>query len=905
MAKVFSASRLPVLIAVGVVLFAFWPALFGGGSFVAHDIVISHAAPYDFYQPEDFSVETDSTDPINIHSHWASLAADVRSADVGWWTADLAGGQPTMKGGLPVFNLGYLLAPGWFAPGLVAALRALAAVGLTYGFVRSLGLLRVSALVSGTAYAFCGFMVSWMNWPQSSVAALAPGLLWAVETMLRDPKLWRAVPLGAVVAAMVWSNFPQVTVYVLLATLVYAVVRLWSEMRRSGGVERLKPSALSAPLLTAAVLAVLLASPHLIGFSGYLDWADTSYRTWSSIDSSADVKYLLTSIAPAIWGHGSFGPVWFGELGWNEPHAYVGFSVLLLALLGFVSGMRDGDRRRRSALLAIAVVCGLGLLIAYVGGPLTEPLRALTGDRFGAMARAKVLWNLGVAVAAAFGVERLADSVRSSSSASLRRSARTAAILGIVSVAAFLPFGLDWFDAARTEGVLREVLALSLVPLLCASAVVVIVVARIRDWLTAAAAGWALVAIVSFEMLSFVMPVHTVVERDQRLQATPAHSAVTEMLGPGERLGGEGWTFFPSASTMLGIDDIRGQVLKSPGYNALLRAEVPDAITLGKGLATPTWPYIPTDADVASPVWDSMAVRVWAQFPDSRPPGTAVEPSPAAEADPAGGPLVGVLSSPAGGLRAVLVEVVANVGAEIEVWIEAGGRQSTESRIIPPHSSGVQSFAFLGEDLPYGTPVTVTVTTPSGAGRLLVGVDGSGALAIGRVAGDDELRLVRTGDVLLTERPNAEFVRVVDAALVEADTRRAAEAVAARGVAERSAVLATDLGLPAVPAHEADLEVLSVSLGRDRVDAVVRADRSAVVVVSVSDYPGWTATVDGRATEVVTADAAFIGVAVPPGEHSVSLRFRPRHLGVSLLLATLGVALAAGLLFVERCRRCR
>ena len=140
MVKFFAASRLPGLVAVGVVLVAFWPALLGGGSFVAADIVQRHAAPFDAYLPEDFTLETDSTDPINIHSHWAPLAADVRSGQVGWWTSDLAGGQPTMKGGLPVFNIGYLVAPDWFAPGLVAALRSLAAMGLTYGFVRSLGL---------------------------------------------------------------------------------------------------------------------------------------------------------------------------------------------------------------------------------------------------------------------------------------------------------------------------------------------------------------------------------------------------------------------------------------------------------------------------------------------------------------------------------------------------------------------------------------------------------------------------------------------------------------------------------------------------------------------------------------------------------------------------------------------
>ncbi len=905
MAKVFSASRLPGSIAVGVVLFAFWPALFGGGSLIAGDFVYNYAAPFDFYQSEDFSLETGSTDPINIHSHWAPLAADVRSGEVGWWTSDLAGGQPTMKGGLPVFNLGYLVAPGWFAPGLVAAIRALTAIGLTYGFVRSLGLLRVSGLVSGIAFAFSGFMVGWMNWPQSSIAALAPGLLWALERLLRDPRLWRAVPLGAVVAAMVWSNFPQVTIYVLLAAAIYAAFRLWAELRTAEGSRAADLRSVALCGSAAVLLAALLALPQLIGFVQYLDWIDTSDRM-GNVDSSAGVKYLLTAVAPAIWGHGSFGPGWFGEVNWTEHNAYVGASVLMLGVVGVVAGLANGDRRQRSAVAAFVAIGASGLLIAYIGGPLSVPVRELTGAAGGAMTRGKILWNLGVALVAAFGVEQIVRQSSAASRWSLRRGIAVSLVVGVVTILAFLPFLGDWLDAAQSHDVLRAVLSVSVVPALCALAVAVVILARLRGWMNPAAVGWAFVAIVGFELLSFAMPVPTIVEEAEQITATPAHAEVEELLAPGERLSGEGWTFFPSTTALFDIDDARGQLFKSRGYNALLRAEVPDAITLGQERGSVTWPYIPFDADIASPVWDAMAVGVWAQFPDSRPPGTLIAATPAAEgSDPSVAPLRTTLSSPAGGLRAVLVEVVSNAGGMVDVRIEAGGRSSSESRHVLPRSTSVESFAFSGEDLRVGTPVSVEVTSPSPKGRLLVGVDESGELTAQMVAGDDEFRLARTGDVLLIERPDAAFVRLADATLVEADPQTAAEAVAARGVGERSAVVDSDLGLPTVPAQNADLEVVSVSVGRDRVDTVVRADRAAVVVVSVSDYPGWSATVDGRDAEIVTADAAFMGVAVSEGEHSVSLRFRPRHLGISLLLAVFGVVLATGLLILGGFRRHR
>lgn len=900
MAKVFSGFRLPGLVAVGLVLFAFWPALFGGGSLIAGDFVYNYAAPFDHYQSADFSLETGSTDPINIHSHWAPLAADVRSGDVGWWTSDLAGGQPTMKGGLPVFNLGYLVVPGWFAPGLVAAIRALTAIGLTYGFVRSLGLMRVSALASGIAFAFSGFMVGWMNWPQSSIAALAPGLLWAVERLIRDPRLWRAVPLGAVFAAMVWSNFPQVTIYVLLAAVVYAAARLVAELRLCADDRAAKLKSLTITGLVAALLGVLLAAPHLIGFVEYLDWIDTSDREWGSIDSSAGVKYLLTAIAPAVWGYGAFGPDWFGEVNWTEHNAYVGASVLMLAVVGLLTGLANGDRRHRSALAGFAVIAAAGLLIAYIGGPLSVPLRELTGPASGAMTRGKVLWNLGAALIAAFGVEQIVRQATGSERWSLRRGVGVSIAAAAVVVVAFLPFLADWLDAARSRGLVREVAAASVVPALCALGVAAMIVARLRGWLAGVAVGWAFVAVIGFELLSFAMPVPTIVEPADQITATPAHDEVKELLAPGERLSGEGWTFFPSTTALFDIDDARGQLFKSRGYTALLRAEVPNSIVLGWQRATATWPYIPFDADIASPVWDAMAVGVWAQFPYSRPPGTLIEPSSAVEgADPAQGPLRTTLASPEGGLRAVLIEVASSVGGSVDVRIEAGDETITESRDISPQHTGLASFAIAGEDMPAGTPVSIEVASSSPKGVLLVGVDDSGELVAPMVAGDDEFRLARTGDVLLIERPNAAFVRLADAVRVETEPQRAADAVAMRPVGENSVVVDAEVGLPRTPSASAELEVVSVSLGRDRVKTVVRSDRDAVVVVSVSDYPGWSATVDGRPAEIVTADAAFMGVAVPQGEHSVVLTFRPRHLGISLLLAGLGIVLMLALVVVS------
>jgi hypothetical protein len=64
---------------------------------------------------------------------------------------------------------------------------------------------------------------------------------------------------------------------------------------------------------------------------------------------------------------------------------------------------------------------------------------------------------------------------------------------------------------------------------------------------------------------------------------------------------------------------------------------------------------------------------------------------------------------------------------------------------------------------------------------------------------------------------------------------------------------------------------------------------AAMLVLNDSWDPGWRAYVDGREQPVLRVNYAFRGVVVPPGEHTVLFRYRPRALliGLSLSAATL------------------
>jgi hypothetical protein len=70
------------------------------------------------------------------------------------------------------------------------------------------------------------------------------------------------------------------------------------------------------------------------------------------------------------------------------------------------------------------------------------------------------------------------------------------------------------------------------------------------------------------------------------------------------------------------------------------------------------------------------------------------------------------------------------------------------------------------------------------------------------------------------------------------------------------------------------------------------APAGSALVVSENYYPGWQATVDGRAAAVGRADYVLTGVALPAGARQVELTFRSRTYETGRLLTWIAVAVA-------------
>jgi len=86
----------------------------------------------------------------------------------------------------------------------------------------------------------------------------------------------------------------------------------------------------------------------------------------------------------------------------------------------------------------------------------------------------------------------------------------------------------------------------------------------------------------------------------------------------------------------------------------------------------------------------------------------------------------------------------------------------------------------------------------------------------------------------------------------------------------------------------------------ERVTLQANLSCDGMVVLSDTYYPGWDATVDGKATQIHEVDLAFRGVVVPAGSHRITFRYQPRSFMLGIVLTTAGLLGAALITIIER-----
>lgn len=134
--------------------------------------------------------------------------------------------------------------------------------------------------------------------------------------------------------------------------------------------------------------------------------------------------------------------------------------------------------------------------------------------------------------------------------------------------------------------------------------------------------------------------------------------------------------------------------------------------------------------------------------------------------------------------------------------------------------------------------------------------------------------------------------RLVPFAFYEPDKNRAL-AMLRDGAVDPETTVVVESAMRA-PAHPLTTgTVVPTTMDPNRLAFRTQSDGDGFFVLSDTNYPGWTATVDGRKVPIAMANYNFRAIALPAGEHRVEFRFWPAGFTAALVLGAVGLAAAA------------
>lgn len=87
-----------------------------------------------------------------------------------------------------------------------------------------------------------------------------------------------------------------------------------------------------------------------------------------------------------------------------------------------------------------------------------------------------------------------------------------------------------------------------------------------------------------------------------------------------------------------------------------------------------------------------------------------------------------------------------------------------------------------------------------------------------------------------------------------------------------------------------------------RVELAVRSPVDGWLVLADTDYPGWTARIDGQPVPIYRANGAFRAVQVPPGEHVLIFTYEPPWLLPAVVASIISLFVTVGLLLAKSAR---
>ncbi|GAA3389651.1 YfhO family protein [Cryptosporangium minutisporangium] len=811
------------------------------------------------------------------------------------------GGTPNAGMASPV-AVPFWFLPAWLAPAYVLLLQIIVAVGGCYLFLRRLRLGKPAALLGGLAFATSAFMIVWLNWPQTRVAAFVPALFWALECVIQNRRIRDAALVALTVAAMLLGGFPAVTGYALATGACYVVVRSLAE---DGWGRRMVGTWLRA--LAGVGVGALLVAIQLAPWVSTMSTALVRGRAQTP-DQHIPTQVLLTSIAPYVFGtvRPGDGPYWYEARIFLEEVSYVGAGVAVLAIAAVALARSGRAALPRGTWWFFLVATGAWGVVVYLGGPplaLLQKLPYLFSDN--AVERARSIIGFLIAVLAAVGFQALLDRAAEHAPGRDRRRllwgvavwtgvAAAGVVLYLMARRYALVHDAEWgFPGGGPHlGWLNRELAIGLAFVLLAmvaAAWLWFVPPRRRGRFLAAAL---IPLLVAGQGLLWVHNYYPRTDPKDFYPVSDVHRYLEANLGH-ERFWGSNGAVLGGVHALHRLRGLQGHSFVETRFAELLEKLPGYQFSAPPKPATFLWPDPLNDgSSPTSPILDRLSIAEFVTPPIQKPYGvetkdagdgsayTLTADRPVTVKVPVTGPIRGI------GVTPTTPGIRATYQMRLSVVLrDASGREvAAADRLDRNISAGTPFYVPLAaEDVSRGTTLTAEITLRGGESLAVAGR--SGAPAVSTVAStNDGLKLVYDQDSVIYQRTTAlPRARWASSAIVEPDPEKRLNLLADGSLAADAVLLdtaggATD-GRPAEVRWQTD--------GFDEMRLTVDAEGAGYLVLADAIQPTWRVTVDGRSADLVRADHGLAAVHVPAGTHTIEFAYAPKY-------ADLGAWISAG-----------
>ena len=477
-----------VLVLILLPTLLLWSVTFGGKTLAPVDLLLvmspwRHFAAERF--PEFHAVKAPLLDVVQQYFPWRKFYAEsLKQGELPLWNPFMFCGTSFVGNGMSAIfyplNLLFVVMPVETAFGWVAWLHLVLVGIFMFGFLRQF-FSPLSALTGAIAFQLCGFFVAWLAYlPLLCTAIWLPAALWAYEFGSRShstactPTRLHAYTLASLSLGMsLLAGHPQVGFYVLWSFGVYVLLRTF--MTRN-----------FRPLLWGAfslVVGVMFGAVQLLPL---LEMASISFRSGAESSALAAANRLpldqfVRLFVPSFFGDWRSGThlIWdFARFNFVERTGYPSVIAFLLAFVGVFSmwvqackgaNVQTKPTQQKQQQTDVLVPCPLspvpfvtGLVFAIIGLlaaslPIVHRFMAfgMPGTQaFIGISRALFLFDFGIAILCACGMEVLSQSVVQSNRVS--RLSIVGLVLALLLMAICVSLGVNAHAETAFHPLLRD-----------------------------------------------------------------------------------------------------------------------------------------------------------------------------------------------------------------------------------------------------------------------------------------------------------------------------------------------------------------------------------------------------------------------------------------------------------------